>query len=86
MSNYDLDLDLAWNPNTPPETLDLLANDVDWIVRWYVAENPNTQSETLERLANDSDYCVRWCVATNPNTPQYILTYLKIKKFLNCYE
>jgi hypothetical protein len=25
-------------------------------------------------------------VAWNPNTPQYILTYLKIKQFLNYYE
>jgi hypothetical protein len=35
MDNYDL----AINPNTPPETLELLANDE---VRCYVARNPNT--------------------------------------------
>ena len=113
MSNLDLDLDLAWNPNTPPETLDRLANDEDYGVRYGVAWNPNTPPETLDSLANDENYWVRESVAqntntstetlerladdenywavrrgvtNNPNTPQYILTYLKIKKFLNYYE
>ena len=54
--------------------------------RYEVANNPNTSPETLERLANDKDWRVRYYVARNPNTPQYIRTYLKIKKFLNCYE
>jgi hypothetical protein len=78
---------VAENPNTPPETLDRLAIDDDsfW-VRFYVARNPNTLPETLERLANDENSYVRSGVARNPNTPQYILTYLKIKKFLNRYE
>jgi hypothetical protein len=42
--------------------------------------------ETLARLANDEEYWVRRDVARNPNMPQYILTYLKIKKLLNYYE
>ena len=82
MSNYEL----ALNPNTPPETLESLANDDNWLVRSHVAGNPNTPIETLERLANDKDWRVRCRVANNPNTPQYIKTYLKIKKFLNYYE
>jgi hypothetical protein len=35
-------IELAGNPNTPPETLDLLANDNIWNVRYLVAKNPNT--------------------------------------------
>jgi len=61
--------DVAKNPNTPPETLARLANDVDYCVRSCVANNPNTPTETLERLANDVDVCVRYAVAYNPNTP-----------------
>jgi 3-methyladenine DNA glycosylase AlkC len=82
MSNFDL----AKNPNTPPETLEHLANDKDWLVRCRVARNLNTTTETLERLANDEDWYVRYEVAKNPNTPQYILTYFKIKKFLTHYN
>jgi hypothetical protein len=75
MSNYNL----AGNPNTPPETLDRLANDKNYWVRRYVARNPNTPPETLARLATDKDYWVRSSVARNPNTPQYIKTYIKLK-------
>ena len=77
---------LAWNPTTPPEVLELMANDRHSDVRSGVARNPNTPPETLERLANDEDWYVRLGFAQNPNTPQYIKDYLKIKKFLNCYE
>ncbi len=45
--------DLANNTNTPPKTLDHLANDKSCGVRWRVAYNPNTPLETLTRLAND---------------------------------
>jgi len=87
MSNIDVVRHaVALNPNTSPEILERLANDTDFWVRSSVAGNPNTPPETLERLANDEDYAVRWHVERNPNTPQYILTYLKIKKFLNRYE
>ena len=82
MSNYNL----AINPNTPPETLERLANVNSYPVRNEVALNPNTLPETLERLANDHFYYVRLGVTRNPNTPQYIKDYLKIKKFLNYYE
>ncbi len=64
MSNYAL----ADNPNTPPETLALLANDEEYWVRYRVAQNPNTSPETLERLANDNNIYVRWHVAFNHNT------------------
>jgi hypothetical protein len=58
--------ELASNPNTSPETLTLLADDEDSVVRFWVAKNPNTSPETLDRLANDENYLVRRAVATNP--------------------
>jgi hypothetical protein len=35
-------INLAQNPNTPATTLEQLATDEDWMVRWDIAENPNT--------------------------------------------
>jgi hypothetical protein len=65
MNNYDL----ARSRNTTPETLERLANDEDYCVRYYVAFNPNTPIEILARLANDKDWGVRSHVAENINTP-----------------
>ena len=77
---------LSFSPDTSPETLDRLADDESWVVRRNVAWNRDTLPETLERLANDWSWSVRYGVAKNPNTPQYIKTYLKIKRILSCYE
>ena len=41
---------LAQNPNTPQETLSLLATDEDSDVRWGVARNPNTPEEIILRI------------------------------------
>ena len=35
-------LEQANNPNTPPKSLEQLATDEDWRVRYWVAQNPNT--------------------------------------------
>jgi hypothetical protein len=58
----------AGDPNTPPETLDRLAGDKDWLVRDAVARNPNTSIETLAFLAADEVSNVRNWVARNPKT------------------
>jgi hypothetical protein len=68
--------ELATNPNTPPETLTILARDEYSGVRWNVARNPNTPPETLTILARDENYDVRRRVALNPNTPPETLTSL----------
>ena len=68
--------ELAGNPNTPPETLTILARDKVWDVRWRVAYNSNTPPETLTILARDEKWRVRYEVAENPNTPPEILTIL----------
>ena len=69
---------LAVNPNTPLETLELLASNGNFPVRYNVAGNPNTSPKVLERLVADDSHWVRVEVTKNPNTPHYIKKYLKI--------
>jgi hypothetical protein len=82
-------IELAQNPNTSPETLELLATDKNSDVRWEVARNPNTSPETLELLATDKDSCVRYWVAYNPNTTEEIClmikAYEKYGHLVNCH-
>jgi hypothetical protein len=58
---YDEDvlIGVAWNPNTPVDTLTFLAENEDWRVREEVAGNSNTLPETLFTLAKDEDDSVR---------------------------
>ena len=72
-------IELAENPNTPQETLSLLATDEDYYVRWAVAQNPNTPQETLSLLATDEYFYVRCGVAYNPNSPENII--LKVRSY-----
>jgi hypothetical protein len=76
---------VARNPNTPPETLILLAKDKNYNVRWRVAQNPNTPPETLALMAKDENSYVRSWVARNPNTPQYVKDYLTVRNFMENY-
>jgi hypothetical protein len=61
-------MEQATDPATPPATLDRLAGDEDWRVRYAVARNPATLSATLDRLAGDEDWRVRYAVARHPAT------------------
>jgi hypothetical protein len=61
-------LEQASNPNTPIKSLEQLATDEKWWVRYWVAKNPNTPTKTLEQLATDKNSDVRCGVAKNPNT------------------
>ena len=83
--NVDVRWRVAENPNTFPKTLAYLANDENLSVRYKVARNPNTPTETLTLLANDGSWNVRDGVANNPNTPQYVLNYMKLRDFIDCY-
>ncbi|MCK4359125.1 MAG: hypothetical protein KAW92_10380, partial [Candidatus Cloacimonetes bacterium] len=62
----DEKIQLAGNPNTPPETLAELAKDEKF--RWEVAENPNTSPEILAELAKTKEDHIRYRIAENPNT------------------
>ena len=68
--------ELARNPNTSPETLAMLAKDIEWVVRASVAKNPNASPETLAMLAKDIEWGVRASVAENPNTSPDLLRIL----------
>jgi hypothetical protein len=63
---------VARSPNTPQETLKLLATDEESYVRVWVANNPNTSIETLQLLATDKSPQVRGHVAKNPNRNELI--------------
>jgi hypothetical protein len=73
-------LELAQNPNTPPETLVNLSRHKDWIVRWEVAINRNTPAEALKILATDRNHYVRGNVIRNPNATEEICL------MINAYE
>jgi hypothetical protein len=70
--------ELARNSNTPPETLTILARDVNGDVRYWVARNRNTPPEALTILAQDESWYVRYRLAGNPNTPPETLTLLAL--------
>lgn len=60
---------LALFPDTPAESLKILAEDDDCEVRRAAALNPNTPAESLKILAEDDDFEVREAPASNLNTP-----------------
>ena len=78
--SYAEKIELAKNPNTSQELLQVLATDGDWTVRCEVAENPNTSQETIKVLATDKHSGVRWGVALNPNTSPETLQVLATDK------
>lgn len=65
---------VAWNENTPVETLVMLAKDGDE-TRYAVAQ-ANVPEEVLIQLASDDYLKVRCAVASNFNTPPFILATL----------
>jgi len=68
--------DLSRDPQTSPEILTQLSDDINPSIRYFVAVNPSTPPETLTKLSDDSDYIVRRNVASNPNTPSETLIQL----------
>ncbi len=78
--SYDEKIKLLRNPNIPVESLNVLATDEYYSVRWRVAENPNIPVETLNVLATDKNSYVRYGVTRNPNTPTETLNVLATDK------
>jgi hypothetical protein len=58
----------ANDPATPAATLDRLAGNARWEVRFAVARNPATPPATLDLLASDVDWWVRHAVARHSAT------------------
>ncbi len=52
---YEQKLDAAQDPNTPQETLKLLATDKDFCVRAWVTKHPNC-NQIIERLVFMTNY------------------------------
>jgi hypothetical protein len=67
---------VASDPNTPPETLAMLAYDFDYWVRTAVAGNPNLPHEVHAMLAHDRDPDVRAAYAANPSALPELLAEL----------
>ena len=74
-------MEVALNPNTPPEILTILARDVDEDVRCDVALNPNTPPEILTILARDEDGDVRYYVERNPNATREVIQTVRAYEF-----
>ena len=70
--NLQEKIQLATDPNTSQETLEILATDGDHDVCCYVAQHPNTSQETLTVLATDKNPYVRYWVAQHPNATELI--------------
>jgi len=85
--SYEEKLELARNPNTSQELLQVLATDKYPYVRCWVARNPNTPQETLKVLATDEDSDVRCEAKNNPNYKKQTLEltstqYKSLKKLI----
>jgi len=57
--SWEVKSELAQNENTPLGHLEILAEDRDESMRYYVARNKKLSIETLEKLASDRDEDVR---------------------------
>lgn len=67
-----------------PETLEILSEHEDWLVKHRVAENSNTSIETIKKLATDTDSFVRYAATLNPNaTEEIFLSRIAYIFFLN---
>jgi hypothetical protein len=56
-----------------PETLEILSERKEWIVKYNVALNPYASIETLKKLATDRDMYVRYASTRNPNATEEVL-------------
>ena len=66
----------AQNLNTPPEVLDVLADNFSLDVQVAVAVHPGTPLRTLQRLAGHSNVAVRAAVVRNPRLAAPVLEML----------
>ena len=59
IAELDLKMEVAENPNSPVNFLEILAKDPDPHIRITVAENPNTPTCILKMLVEDSNPWVK---------------------------
>jgi len=68
----NLNVEIAKNPRTPPETLKDFSKLTDYAIRKEVARNPNTPPEVLEKMMGE--HSLSLYVLGNPKVPLKILT------------
>jgi len=73
VKNVENKVHVAFNLDTPEETLRDLAKDEDAEVRLYVASNPYCPIDALRCLAKDEEWDVRQLVSQNGSTDSKIL-------------
>lgn len=66
-SEHSFLLGLTNNINSPPEILEILATDENYLVRQNVANHPKATLDTLNKLKTDENINVREKVAANSN-------------------
>ena len=67
-------LDLARDPNTLTTTLEKLAEDNDFLIRYEVAQNPNTPVITLmDKIDSSYKWDLFYDLSLNPNTQAEVL-------------
>ena len=78
---------VAEHPNTPINSLQILANDNYSVTRCHLAKNPNTPPHVLEHLQNTWEQCGNKSeyelslLAKNLNTPSQVLESLADNKY-----
>jgi hypothetical protein len=72
----DMRVSVAYNKTIPDSIIEILSNDPDDRVRWFIAQKRKTPPAILEKLARDADAGIRNTVAINRKTPAYILEML----------
>lgn len=77
---------VAWNKNTPPKVLSILAKNELQGTRLGVAQNDGTPPDTLALLAKDKDRYVRWRVANNAYAKPEVLSSLSNDEDQNVRE
>ena len=60
-------IELAQNPNTSPEVLQILATDENSIVRYWVAENPNYKSNKTLELTSEQFNALKELIESGQN-------------------
>ena len=75
--SMDDELEMALDPKTDKDILDVLSRNKDVSIRCGVARSENVSAETLERLSRDKNAYVRSWVARNRNVSVEILERLK---------
>lgn len=86
--NMDVRFQIALNPHTPSNILEILARDNKWFVREGVAINRSIDAKLIDMLKNDKDSGVWEALVGNPSVPEDVILWIyenHDKRYLNFY-